>query len=67
MIYHRVFLLNLIMVLPFCVYFLQSEKNLLLYHGYSTDLEKRVLDHNNGGTILTSKRRPLTQINYPKK
>jgi len=50
------------MVLPFCVYVLQSEKDLLLYHGYSTGLEKRVLDHNNGGTISTSKRRPLKLI-----
>jgi putative endonuclease len=48
-----------IMVLPYCVYVLQSERDLLFYHGYTTNLEKRLIDHNKGGTISTSKRRPL--------
>ena len=50
------------MILPFCVYVLQSEKDLLLYHGFMTNIEKRIKDHNAGGTISTSKRRPLKLI-----
>ena len=51
-----------IMILPFCVYVLQSERDLLLYHGFTTNLEKRLIDHNNGRTTSTSKRRPLKLI-----
>ncbi len=50
------------MILPFCVYVLQSQKDLLLYHGFTTNIEKRIRDHNAGGTISTSKRRPLKLI-----
>lgn len=50
------------MILPFCVYILQSEKDLLLYHGYTTDIEKRLLDHNAGKTTSTSMRRPLKLV-----
>ena len=50
------------MILPYCVYVLQSEKDLLLYHGFTTDLEKRIEDHNAGRTISTSKRRPLNLV-----
>ena len=50
------------MILPFCVYVLQSQKDLLLYHGFTTNLEKRIKNHNSGGTISTSKRRPLKLI-----
>ncbi|MBT8259613.1 MAG: GIY-YIG nuclease family protein, partial [Bacteroidia bacterium] len=42
------------MTLPYCVYVLQSEKDLLLYHGFTTDLKKRLEDHNSGKTISTS-------------
>ena len=54
--------LCLIMILPYCVYVLQSERDLLLYHGFSTNLEQRLIDHNTGGTISTSKRRPLRLV-----
>ncbi|NER09717.1 GIY-YIG nuclease family protein [Muriicola jejuensis] len=50
------------MVLPYCVYVLYSKKDGLLYHGFTTNLEKRVIDHNLGRTISTSKRRPLQLI-----
>ena len=50
------------MLLPFCVYVLQSEKDLLLYHGFTTNIEKRIIDHNKGNTISTSKRRPLKLV-----
>ncbi|MGI9550419.1 MAG: GIY-YIG nuclease family protein [Aurantibacter sp.] len=50
------------MILPFCVYVLQSQRDLLLYHGYTTDIEKRLKDHNAGKTISTSKRRPLELV-----
>ena len=50
------------MILPYCVYVLQSEKNLLLYHGFTTDILKRVKGHNAGNTNSTSKRRPLKLI-----
>ncbi|NNK09762.1 MAG: GIY-YIG nuclease family protein [Flavobacteriaceae bacterium] len=50
------------MILPYCVYVLQSEKDLLLYHGFTTNIEKRLKDHNTGKTISTSKRMPLRLI-----
>jgi len=50
------------MILPYCVYVLQSERDLLLYHGYTTNIDKRILDHNAGNTISTSKRRPLKLV-----
>jgi putative endonuclease len=50
------------MILPFCVYVLQSEKDLLLYHGFTANIEKRIKGHNAGRTISTSKRRPLKLV-----
>ncbi|NNK73146.1 MAG: GIY-YIG nuclease family protein [Flavobacteriaceae bacterium] len=50
------------MILPYCVYVLQSEKDLLLYHGFTANIQKRLRDHNQGKTISTSKRRPLRLI-----
>ena len=50
------------MVLPYCVYVLQSERDLRLYHGYTTNLQNRLIDHNQGKTDSTSKRRPLKLI-----
>ncbi|MCW5516478.1 GIY-YIG nuclease family protein [Muriicola sp. Z0-33] len=50
------------MLLPYCVYVLQSEKDLFLYHGYTTNLSQRLKSHNLGKTISTSKRRPLRLI-----
>ncbi|WP_297798243.1 GIY-YIG nuclease family protein [uncultured Eudoraea sp.] len=50
------------MILPYCVYVLQSQRDLLLYHGFTTNLEHRIRNHNAGKTISTSKRRPLIVI-----
>jgi len=50
------------MILPYCVYVLQSERDLLLYHGFTTNIERRIKDHNKGGTKSTSKRMPLKLI-----
>ena len=50
------------MILPYCVYVLQSRKDLGLYYGYSTKLEERIIDHNRGRTDSTRIRRPLKLI-----
>ena len=50
------------MPLPFCVYVLFSQKDHLLYIGYSSDLQKRLRDHNDGRTKSTSRRIPLQLI-----
>jgi putative endonuclease len=55
-------LLLSIMILPYCVYVLQSKKDLLLYHGFTTNIVRRIKDHNKGNTISTSKRRPLKLV-----
>lgn len=48
--------------LQYCVYILFSEKDHLLYIGYSANLEKRIENHNSGGTKSTEHRRPLKLI-----
>ena len=48
--------------LPFCVYILFSEKDHLLYIGFTSNLEKRLENHNAGNTRSTAPRRPLTLI-----
>ncbi|MBN8675813.1 MAG: GIY-YIG nuclease family protein [Chitinophagales bacterium] len=50
------------MPLPYCVYVLFSEKDHLLYIGYSANLEKRIETHNSGGNKSTACRRPLRLI-----
>ena len=50
------------MPLPYCVYVLISLTDHQLYIGYTTNLEKRIINHNQGGTISTSVRRPLELI-----
>lgn len=50
------------MPLPFCVYVLFSSKDHLLYIGYTTNIEKRIVSHNEGKTRSTSFRRPLELI-----
>ena len=50
------------MPLPFCVYFLFSEADHLLYIGFTTNLEERIKRHNAGGNKSTSSRRPLRLI-----
>ena len=48
--------------LPFCTYILFSEKDAMLYVGYSSNLANRILNHNSGATKSTSYRRPLKLI-----
>lgn len=50
------------MPLPYCVYVLFSHKDLLLYIGYTTNIEERVKNHNCGKTKSTASRRPLDLI-----
>ncbi|HTL80775.1 MAG TPA: GIY-YIG nuclease family protein [Bacteroidia bacterium] len=50
------------MPLPYCVYILFSQKDELLYTGYTSDIEKRLLYHNEGRTKSTASRRPLILI-----
>jgi len=50
------------MILPYCVYVLFSEKDNLLYIGYTTNIEKRVENHNAGQTKSTAPRRPMKLI-----
>jgi putative endonuclease len=46
------------------VYILQSQKGKGLYIGYTSDLEKRVNDHNAGRNISTKPFRPYVMIFY---
>jgi len=48
----------------FYVYVLQSLKDKKLYIGFSTDLRKRIKDHNSGGTKSTKTRRPFRPLYY---
>ena len=50
------------MPLPYCVYILFSEKDHLLYIGFSANLEKRIETHNSGGNKSTAYRRPLKLV-----
>ena len=44
------------------VYILQSEADNTYYIGYTTDLERRLEEHNSGLTRYTSKKRPWTLV-----
>jgi len=50
------------MPLPYCVYILFSRKDLLLYTGFTTNIDERVKNHNEGKTKSTAPRRPLELI-----
>lgn len=50
------------MPLPCCVYILFRRRDLLLYVGYTTNIEQRVKYHNSGKTKSTAPRRPLDLI-----
>jgi putative endonuclease len=50
------------MPLPYCVYVLFSQKDSLLYIGFSANVEKRIQTHNEGGCRSTAHRRPLQLI-----
>ena len=49
-------------LLPYCVYVLFSEKDHLLYIGFTTNIENRINTHNAGGCKSTAPRRPLRLI-----
>ena len=48
--------------LPYCVYVLFSEKDYMLYTGYTSDLNKRMQQHHNGESPNTSNRLPIKLI-----
>jgi putative endonuclease len=48
----------------FTVYILASEKDNSWYIGFTSDLDKRLKDHNNGRTITTSRKMPWEVIYY---
>ena len=50
------------MPLPYCVYILFSLKDFLLYTGFTTSVDERVKNHNDGKTKSTASRRPLELI-----
>lgn len=50
------------MPLPFCTYVLFSEKDKMLYTGYTANLANRLINHNSGGTKSTARRRTLKLI-----
>ena len=46
------------------VYLLQSQIDHEWYIGYTSDLRRRLVEHNRGDTISIARRRPLTLIYY---
>jgi putative endonuclease len=48
--------------LPYYTYVLFSEKDRVLYIGYTSNLERRILQHNSGNVKSTAYRRPLILI-----
>ena len=48
----------------FFTYILKSEKDENLYIGYSTDLRKRIKEHNSGLVMSTKSRRPWHLVYY---
>jgi|JI7StandDraft_1071085.scaffolds.fasta_scaffold26665_2 putative endonuclease len=50
------------MPLPYCVYILFSEKDYLLYVGFTANLKRRLESHHAGLTRMTAERRPLRLI-----
>ena len=53
---------SMLQPLPYCTYVLFSEKDAMLYIGYSSNLQQRIIDHNRGHTKSTANRRPLKLI-----
>ncbi len=45
--------------LPYCVYLLKSQKDGLLYIGFTTDLDRRTNEHNQGQSAASAPRRPF--------
>ena len=51
-------------LIMFYNYILQSKKNRSLYIGYTTDLKRRLLEHNKGSNPSTKRYRPWEIIYY---
>ena len=45
--------------LPYCVYVLMSHKDGMFYIGFTTDLNRRTNEHNQGQSAATAPRRPF--------
>ena len=54
--------MNLHSLLPHCVYILLSQKDGNFYVGYTTDLPRRLDEHNQGRNTSTAPRRPFTLL-----
>ena len=52
------------MIFMYYFYMLKSEKDRMFYYGSTTDLKKRVLEHNSGAVKSTKTRRPLDLVYY---
>lgn len=50
------------MPLPYCVYILFSEKDKLLYTGFTSNIQRRLSEHNAGKSKSTAWRRPLKLV-----
>jgi putative endonuclease len=50
------------MLLPYCVYVLKSMKDDNLYTGFTTDLSRRLEEHNSGKSPATAPRRPFVLL-----
>ena len=46
------------------VYIIQSEKDSLFYTGFTTDLNRRISEHNNGTQVSTKNRAPFQLVYY---
>lgn len=46
------------------VYVLYSQKDYGLYTGYTTNLRRRIAEHNEGKSVATRPRRPLKMVYY---
>ena len=46
------------------VYILESSKSGILYYGYTTDLRRRLLEHNEGRSQFTKGHRPWKLVQY---
>lgn len=51
-------------MIMYYIYILKSEKDEQLYTGYTSDLKKRLQEHNGGKVNSTKNRRPMSLIYY---
>uniref|UniRef100_A0A7C3F114 GIY-YIG nuclease family protein n=1 Tax=candidate division WOR-3 bacterium TaxID=2052148 RepID=A0A7C3F114_UNCW3 len=50
--------------MSYYVYILKSEKDKMFYTGYTTNLKRRLNEHNNGESFSTRNRRPFKLVYY---